>query len=160
MRLLVLAALLPLAALSQSADRFEADVHPSPSSDNSFNQFMRDARGEIRNQNRDHGGSHQRRLLERFDITGKLPAGSTRDREKEMLKTQLAEVFHLAARADSKPMPAYVMTVGKRVRCSNKLTGRLRRDARARTAPGRASHDAHRGRLPRPDVRGNCRQPA
>jgi len=115
MRLLVLAALLPLAALSQSADRFEADVHPSPSSDNSFNQFMRDARGEIRNQNRDHGGSHQRRLLERFDITGKLPAGSTRDREKEMLKTQLAEVFHLAARADSKPMPAYVMTVGKRV---------------------------------------------
>ncbi len=53
--------------------------------------------------------------LDRFDITAKLPAGSSwPELQKAMLKTLLMERFHLVAHSDSRSLPAYIMTVGKR----------------------------------------------
>ena len=52
--------------------------------------------------------------MDRFDVTGKLPAGSTPDKQKSMLQALLAERFHLVAHTDSRPMPAYLMTASKR----------------------------------------------
>lgn len=134
MRLFVFVAFLSLAAFGQPADRFEAaDVHASPHSDNNFNLFMRGpqtraGRYEIRtatmadligaaygvDADKVYGGPNWLEM-DRFDVTGKLPAGSTPNRQKAMLQALLAERFHLVAHTDSKPMPAYLMTVGKHV---------------------------------------------
>jgi uncharacterized protein (TIGR03435 family) len=131
MRVLVFAALLA-GAFGQPADRFEAaDVHPSPHSDNNFNLFMRGPqvradRYEIRTAtmvdlisvaygvdgDKVYGGPNWLEM-DRFDVTGKLPGGSTPEHQKAMLKTLLAERFHLVANPDLRPMPAYIMTVGK-----------------------------------------------
>lgn len=133
-RLLLLAALLSGTAFAQSTDRFEAaDVHASPHSDNNFNLFMRGpqtraGRYEIRtasmadligaaygvDPDRVYGGPNWLEL-DRFDITAKLPAGSSREQQRALLRTLLAERFHLVAHSDSRPMPAYVMTAGKHV---------------------------------------------
>jgi uncharacterized protein (TIGR03435 family) len=133
MRLFLCAALFLGAAFGQSSDRFEAaDVRVSPHSENNFNLFMRGpqtraGRYEIRTAtmadligaaygvdvDKVYGGPNWLEL-DRFDVTAKLPAGSMRDQQKAMLRTLLAERFHLVAHADSKPLPAYIMTVGKR----------------------------------------------
>jgi uncharacterized protein (TIGR03435 family) len=125
-------ALLSGAAFGQPADKFEAaDVHVSPRSDSTFNLFMRGpqvraGRYEIRTAtmvdliaaaygvegDKVFGGPNWLEL-DRFDVTGKLPAGSSPDSQKAMLRTLLAERFHLVAHPDSKPMPAYIMTAGK-----------------------------------------------
>jgi len=122
------------AAFGQTADRFEAaDVHASPHTDNNFNLFMRGpqtraGRYEIRTAtmvdlistaygvdgDKVYGGPNWLEM-NRFDVTGKLPAGSNQERQKAMLRALLDERFHLVAHQDSRPMPAYVMTVGKRV---------------------------------------------
>jgi uncharacterized protein (TIGR03435 family) len=119
-------------AFGQSTDKFEAaDVHVSPRSDNNFNLFMRGpqtraGRYEIRtatmvdlistaynvDADKVYGGPNWLEL-DRYDITAKLPAGSTADKQKAMLQALLAERFHLVARTDSKPMPAYILTAGK-----------------------------------------------
>src|SRR4051794_11529894 len=134
MRVCVFVALLAGAAFGQPADRFEAaDVRASPHSDNIFNQFMRGpqtraGRYEIRTAtmvdlistaygvdgDKVYGGPNWLEM-DRFDVTGKLPAGSKADAQKAMLQALLAERFHLVAHPDSKPMPAYVLTAGKRV---------------------------------------------
>src|ERR1039458_3872519 len=126
-------ALLSGAAFGQSADKFEAaDVHASPHSDNQFNLFMRGpqvraGRYEIKTAtmvdligaaygvdgDKVYGGPNWLEM-DRFDVTGKLPAGSTKDSQKAMLQALLAERFHLVAHADSRSMPAYIMTVRKR----------------------------------------------
>jgi uncharacterized protein (TIGR03435 family) len=136
-RRLVLAALMIVmpAAFGQSADRFEAaDVHASPHSDNNFNLFMRGpqtraGRYEIRTAtmvdlvsvaygvdgDKVYGGPNWLEL-DRFDITAKLPAErANQEQQRAMLRSLLAERFHLAARSDTRPMPAYVMTAGKHV---------------------------------------------
>ena len=125
-------ALLLGAAFGQPADKFEAsDVHASPHSDNNFNLFMRGpqtraGRYEIRTAtmvdlisaaygvdgDKVYGGPNWLEL-DRFDVTAKLPPGSTPDGQKAMLQALLGERFHLAAHRDSRPMPAYVMTAGK-----------------------------------------------
>jgi uncharacterized protein (TIGR03435 family) len=121
------------AAFGQSADKFEAaDVHVSPHSDNNFNLFMRGpqtraGRYEIRTAtmvdlisaaykvdgDKVYGGPNWLEL-DRYDITAKLPAGSTPETQRIMLQALLTERFHLVARSDSKPMPAYILTAGKR----------------------------------------------
>jgi len=131
-RAFLCAALLSGAAFGQPGDRFEAaDVHVSPHSDSSFNLFMRGpqtraGRYEIRTAtmvdligaaygvdgDKVFGGPNWLEL-DRFDVTGKLPPGSTPDSRKAMLRTLLAERFHLVAHPDSRPMPAYIMTAGK-----------------------------------------------
>src|SRR5258708_25830773 len=134
LRIFIFVVFLSAAAFGQPADRFEAaDVHATPHSDNNFNLFMRGpqtraGRYEIRmatmvdlistaygvDGEKVYGGPNWLEM-DRFDVTAKLPAGSTPERQKAMLKALLADRFHLVARADSRPMPAYVMTAGKRV---------------------------------------------
>ena len=132
MRAFLCVALLSGAAFGQPTDRFEAaDVHASPHSDNNFNLFMRGpqrraGRYEIRTAtmvdlistaygvdgDKVFGGPNWLEM-DRFDVTGKLPSGSTADSKKAMLQTALAERFHLVAHPDSRPMPAYIMTASK-----------------------------------------------
>ena len=132
LRALLCAALLSGVAFCQQTDRFEAaDVHVSPHSDNNFDLYMRGpqergGRYEIRTAtmadlistaygvdgDKVYGGPNWLEL-DRFDVTGKLPPGSTPETRKTMLRTLLAERFHLVARPDSRPMPAYIMTAGK-----------------------------------------------
>src|SRR5215468_3197673 len=116
MRAFVFAVLLSGAAFGQPADRFEAaDVHASPRSDNNFNLFMRGpqtraGRYEIRTAtmvdlistaygvdgDKVYGGPNWLEM-DRFDVTGKVPEGSTPAQAKEMLKSLLVDRFHLVA---------------------------------------------------------------
>jgi uncharacterized protein (TIGR03435 family) len=122
-------------AFAQPADRFvAADVHASPRSLNNFQLFMRGpqmraGRYEIRtatmvdlvgaaygvDTDKVYGGPNWLEL-DRFDITAKAPEGSTKESQREMLKALLAERFHLVAKPDTRPMPAYVLTAGKNVK--------------------------------------------
>jgi uncharacterized protein (TIGR03435 family) len=51
---------------------------------------------------------------DRFDVVAKAPAGSTPDAMKLMLQTLLADRFKLVVHNDTRPMPAYALTVGKK----------------------------------------------
>ena len=51
--------------------------------------------------------------LDRFDVLAKAPAGTTPDDSKLMLQALLADRFKLVAHPESKPMPAFVLTLGK-----------------------------------------------
>lgn len=51
--------------------------------------------------------------IERFDVTAKAPNGSTAESRKLMLQALLADRFKLVFHNDSKPMPAYGLTVVK-----------------------------------------------
>ena len=132
MRTYLFVALFSAAAFAQSADRFEAaDVHVSPHSENNFNLFMRGpqtraGRYEIRtatmadligaaygiDTDKVYGGPNWLEL-DRFNITAKLPEGSTKESQRKMLRTLLAERFHLVVKEDKRPMPAYIMTASK-----------------------------------------------
>jgi uncharacterized protein (TIGR03435 family) len=48
-----------------------------------------------------------------FDVTAKLPSGSTAETRKLMLQELLAERFALKVHKDSQPMPAWALTAGK-----------------------------------------------
>ena len=50
---------------------------------------------------------------DRFDISAKAPANTSPETVKLMLQTLLADRFKLKIHTDSKPMPAYVLTLGK-----------------------------------------------
>src|SRR5882762_1356456 len=100
MLIFVFVALLAAAAFGQTTDRFEAvDVHVAPHSGNNFNLFMRGPqirarRYEIRTAtmvdlistaygvdgDKVYGGPNWLEEMDRFDLTGKLPAGSTPER--------------------------------------------------------------------------------
>jgi uncharacterized protein (TIGR03435 family) len=128
---LILTALVCGAAYTQSGPSFEAaDVHVSPPS-NSFNQylrgpFVRAARYELRtatmldligtaysmDADRVYGGPNWLEM-DRYDVTGKLPAGATPTTQKQMLQQLLADRFHLVLHQDSKELPVYTMTAGK-----------------------------------------------
>ncbi|HUI54575.1 MAG TPA: TIGR03435 family protein [Bryobacteraceae bacterium] len=132
MRAFICVALLAGAAYGQPADKFEAaDVHASPHSDNNFNLFMRGpqvraSRFEIRTAtmvdlistaygvdgDKVYGGPNWLEL-DRYDVTAKVPAGSTRESQKAMLQALLTERFRLVAHTDSRPMPAYILTASK-----------------------------------------------
>jgi uncharacterized protein (TIGR03435 family) len=51
--------------------------------------------------------------LDRFDVIAKAPAGTTQDSSKLMLQTLLADRFKLVVHPSTKPMPAYVLALGK-----------------------------------------------
>src|SRR5581483_1614726 len=53
--------------------------------------------------------------MDRFDITAKVPPGSNPETRKLMLQRMLADRFHLVTHADTKPMPGWALTVGKKV---------------------------------------------
>jgi uncharacterized protein (TIGR03435 family) len=50
---------------------------------------------------------------ERFDINGKLPAGSTSDQIPEMLQALLADRFQLKVHREKKELPVYALVLGK-----------------------------------------------
>jgi uncharacterized protein (TIGR03435 family) len=52
--------------------------------------------------------------MDRFDVFAKVPAGSTVESRKLMLRELLADRFKLVAHTDNRPMPAYTLTVGKK----------------------------------------------
>jgi uncharacterized protein (TIGR03435 family) len=51
--------------------------------------------------------------LDRFDVLAKAPANTTPETAKLMLQTLLADRFKLVVRQESKPMPAFVLSLGK-----------------------------------------------
>jgi len=52
---------------------------------------------------------------DRFDVIVTAPAGSTPETLKMMLRNLLVDRFHLVARKDTRSLPAYVLTAGKRL---------------------------------------------
>lgn len=48
-----------------------------------------------------------------FDVVAKVPAGTTTETANQMLKSLLADRFHLVARNETHPVPRFVLTVGK-----------------------------------------------
>jgi len=50
---------------------------------------------------------------DRFDIVAKVPAGTTPESIRPMLRALLADRFHLVVHNDNKSMDAYVLTAGK-----------------------------------------------
>ena len=49
---------------------------------------------------------------DRYDIRAKVPAKTTQDDVKLMLRTLLAERFHLVVKTGSAPMPTYILSAG------------------------------------------------
>ncbi len=120
-------------ALGQSPEAppaFEAaDVRVSTITRNPFMRgpFLRSGRYELKNAtmvdlistayntntNEVRGGPNWLEW-DRFDVTGKVPAGTTQDAAKLMLQSLLAERFGVVVHKDNKPMPAYALTAAKK----------------------------------------------
>ncbi len=127
-----LLAVLPCAAFGQStlaASAFEAaDIHASTRTTNPgmHGGAVRGGRYEVKDASlldlittaygvqadRIQGGPSWL-ASDRFDIIAKAPAGTTQKNINLMLQSLLAERFKLAVHRDTKPMPAYMLTVGK-----------------------------------------------
>lgn len=50
---------------------------------------------------------------DRFDVIGKMPAGTLPETTRPMLQALLAERFNLVIRSETRPIPAYVLSPGK-----------------------------------------------
>jgi uncharacterized protein (TIGR03435 family) len=50
---------------------------------------------------------------DRFDVTAKVPEGATRDQFRGMMRTLLAERFHLQAHMESREFPAWELIIAK-----------------------------------------------
>lgn len=50
---------------------------------------------------------------DRFDVVAKVPAGATRATVQPLLQALLADRFQLVVHKDTKPVPAYALTLGK-----------------------------------------------
>lgn len=131
---LALAAFLPAVATAETATAastptFEAaDVQPSP---HSSTPFMRGGRligdrffvrqGTLVDLiSAAYGIDHDNILggpawldLDRFDIVAKAPSSTSQDDAKLMLRTLLAERFHLVVHNDTHPLASYVLRVDK-----------------------------------------------
>jgi len=123
-----------IAAFGQSdGPKFEiADIHPSPAS-TAQNQYMRGGfyrggRYEVRNAtmvdlirtayaidaDKVTGGPGWMET-DRFDVIAKAPADTKAEALQLMLRGLLADRFKLVYHDDVKPLPAYVLTPGKKV---------------------------------------------
>jgi uncharacterized protein (TIGR03435 family) len=121
---------------TESALKFEAaDIHTTPAvaPGNNGNQFMRGGfyrggRYEVRsatmvdlvrtayNVDADKvTGGPGWMDKDQFDVIAKAPADSTPEKLQAMLKNLLAERFGLVVHNDTKPLPAYALTQGKKV---------------------------------------------
>jgi uncharacterized protein (TIGR03435 family) len=127
------AALLANAAFSQSPDaapKFEiADVHVSAKTRNPFVRTgpVRNGRYEIRtatmvdliriaygfDADKILGGPNWLEL-DRFDVIAKVPPDSTPETQKQMLQALLEDRFKLQVHKESRPLPTYALTVGKK----------------------------------------------
>jgi uncharacterized protein (TIGR03435 family) len=121
-----------VAALAQAAadrPKFEvADVHSSPHTTQPVvrGPFTSSDRYELRfatmldliriayNVDREKvSGGPSWLEFDRFDVIAKPPTGSSNEARRQMLQSLLAERFDLAIHNDSKPLPAYALTVAK-----------------------------------------------
>ena len=53
--------------------------------------------------------------MDRFDVIGKLPEDSTPESQKQMLQSLLDERFKLVVHKETKPLPTFALTVGKKL---------------------------------------------
>jgi uncharacterized protein (TIGR03435 family) len=53
--------------------------------------------------------------LDRFDVVAKIPAETAVEERRQMLQTLLSDRFKLAVHNDTKPLPVYALTVGKKL---------------------------------------------
>lgn len=139
MRKMPRAVVLGLAGLALSAFAFaqtdskpafvSADVHPVPLlrlGDNMSGGVLRGGRYEVRSATmvdlvRLAYGVEVDRILggpawletDRFDVLATAPAGATADSAKLMLQALLADRFGLVVHPDERPLPVYVLTMGK-----------------------------------------------
>jgi uncharacterized protein (TIGR03435 family) len=54
--------------------------------------------------------------MDRFDVLSKPPEGTSPESLKLMLQSLLAERFHLVVHNDTRPLPTYALTAGKKPR--------------------------------------------
>ena len=52
--------------------------------------------------------------MDRFDVIGKLPADTTPETQKQMLQSVLEDRFKLVVHKDTKALPTYALTAGKK----------------------------------------------
>lgn len=116
---------------AQTNPRFEAaDVHPSERAMNPYTFIsggvLRGTRYDLRkvtmldliriaydvNPETVVGGPNWLEF-DRFDIAAKAPANTSPERLRLMLQTLLADRFGLATHRDTRPMPAYILEMGK-----------------------------------------------
>jgi uncharacterized protein (TIGR03435 family) len=126
----LLAAALPAWCQTEAPAKFEAaDIHPSAKSTMAFPRTspVRNGRYEVKTATivdlirMAYGFDNDKILggpswleLDRFDVTGKVPPETTADSQKLMLQALLEDRFHLKIRKDTKPLPSYVLTAGKK----------------------------------------------
>jgi uncharacterized protein (TIGR03435 family) len=119
-------------AQSRSAPQFDvADVHVSPKVANAFMRLSaaRNGRYEIKHATMldlvrtAHGFNTDTILggpnwleVDRFDVVAKVPDGADVAAQKAMLQSLLEERFGLVARKETKTIPTWVLTAGKRPR--------------------------------------------
>jgi uncharacterized protein (TIGR03435 family) len=119
-----------LPAFSQDSPKFEmADVHVSPKTSNLFSRSspVRGHRYELKNGTMVdlvrtayevepdkvvEGPSWLE--LDRFDVIAKLPADAASDALRPMLRTLLEDRFKLVVHKDTRPLPIYVLSAGKK----------------------------------------------
>jgi uncharacterized protein (TIGR03435 family) len=124
---------LPLLAFGQTAEapRFlAADVHVSAKAQNQGRRppITRGERYEVKNSTMvdlvslAYGSDATKVLggpswleMDRFDVVAKLPPKTEPEAQKLMLRSLLADRFKLVVREDTKPLPAYALTVGKKL---------------------------------------------
>jgi uncharacterized protein (TIGR03435 family) len=119
-----------LAQSSEAPPKFEAaDVHPSAQA--AGQQFVRtstrNGRYEVKaammvdlihiaygfDADKILGGPNWLEL-DRFDISAKIPAETSNDMQKQMLRSLIEERFKLVTHKDTKPLATYVLTMGKK----------------------------------------------
>jgi uncharacterized protein (TIGR03435 family) len=106
-----------------------ADVHVSPKSTLQFarNSPVRGGRYEVKNASmldliRFAYGFNPDTILggpswldmDRFDVIARAPADSTQETQRLMLQTLLEDRFRLVVRKETRPIPSYALTVGKK----------------------------------------------
>jgi uncharacterized protein (TIGR03435 family) len=106
-----------------------ADLHPSAKSVNAFARPspVRNGRYEIKNAtmvdlvriaygfdaDKIVGGPNWLEL-DRFDLAAKVPANTTPETQKQMMQALLEDRFHLAVKKETRPLPTFALTVGKK----------------------------------------------
>jgi uncharacterized protein (TIGR03435 family) len=129
MRRAVLGLVLAVGCLTAQPKFEAADIHPGSKTANVFMRTspVRNGRYEIKDAtivdlvrlaygfdaDKVVGGPNWLEL-DRFDVTAKVPEGSTRETEKQMLQALLADRFGLVTKQETRPLPAFVLAVGKK----------------------------------------------
>jgi uncharacterized protein (TIGR03435 family) len=73
--------------------------------------------------------------MDRFDVIAKVPDDSTPERQKLMLQSLLEDRFQLVIRKETRPLPSYALTAGKKPQLKE-ATGQEEAGCRPQTASG------------------------